>query len=206
MSPLLYHVACRIDGSRGSDTIAELVSAGVGRSLDAEQVRYLITARLLPLGVVAAGGVPRALPKANPLFALRARGMLLPEGIVNLVGAFLRPLFRWPVVVVVASSMLAVDWWLFAVHGLGGGIQQVLRDPVDLLVVLGLSLVSALFHECGHAAVGRRRLLPPRRRSGQRRCRPRLAAQWRLRRASCGRCGRRRGPRPCRRPAGKTWR
>jgi putative peptide zinc metalloprotease protein len=37
------------------------------------------------------------------------------------------------------------------VHGLGGGIQQVLRDPVDLLAVLGLSLLAAVFHECGHA-------------------------------------------------------
>ena len=45
-----------------------------------------------------------------------------------------------------------MDYWLFAVHGLGGGLQQVLRNPVDLLVVLGLSVVSALFHECGHAA------------------------------------------------------
>ena len=104
------------------------------------------------MGVVAAEGVPRALPRANPLFALRARATLLPERIVNLAGAFLRPLFRWPVIVAVVGSMLAVDWWLFAVHGLGGGIQQVLRDPVDLLVVLGLSLVSAVFHECGHAA------------------------------------------------------
>ncbi len=151
MSPLLYQVACRIDGSRGPDAIAALVSADLGRSLDAGQVRYLITAKLLPLGVVAAGGVPRALPKANPLFSLRARGTLLPERIVNLAGAFLRPLFRWPVIVAVAGSMLAVDYWLFAVHGLGGGIQQVLRDPADLLVVLGLSLVSAVFHECGHA-------------------------------------------------------
>jgi putative peptide zinc metalloprotease protein len=151
MSPLLYRVACRIDGSRGPDTIAALVSADLGRSLNAEQVRYLITAKLVPLGVVAAGGVPRALPKANPLFSLKARGTLLPERIVNLVGVFLRPLFQWPVIVAVISSMLAVDYWLFAVHGLGGGIQQVLRDPVDLLVVLGLSLVSALFHECGHA-------------------------------------------------------
>jgi putative peptide zinc metalloprotease protein len=151
MSPLLYRVACRIDGSRGPDTIAALVSADLGRSLTAEQVRYLITAKLVPLGVVAAGGVPRALPKANPLFSLKARGTLLPERIVNLVGVFLRPLFQWPVIVAVISSMLAVDYWLFAVHGLGGGIQQVLRDPVDLLVVLGLSLVSALFHECGHA-------------------------------------------------------
>ena len=152
MSPLLYQVTCRIDGSRDPDAIAALVSADLGRSLDAAQVRYLITAKLLPLGVVAAGGVPRALPRANPLFSLRARATLLPERIVNLIGAFLRPLFRWPVVVAVAGSMLAVDWWLFAVHGLGGGIQQVLRDPVDLLAVLGLSLVTAVFHECGHAA------------------------------------------------------
>ena len=151
MSPLLYQVACRIDGSRDPETIAALVSADLGRSLDAGQVRYLITAKLLPLGVVAAGGVPRALPKANPLFSLRARGTLLPERIVNLVGAFLRPLFQWPVVVAVVVSVAAVDCWLFAVHGLGGGISQVLRDPVDLLVVLGLSLVSAVFHECGHA-------------------------------------------------------
>jgi putative peptide zinc metalloprotease protein len=77
---------------------------------------------------------------------------LLPERMVNLVGAFLRPLFRPPVVVAVVVSIAAVDWWLFAVHGLGGGIQQVLRDPVDLLVVLGLSLVACVFHECGHAA------------------------------------------------------
>jgi putative peptide zinc metalloprotease protein len=151
MSPLLYQVACRIDGSRDLEAIAALVSADLGRSLTADQVRYLITNKLLPLGVVAAGGVARALPTANPLFSLRARGTLLPERIVNLVAAFLRPLFQWPVVVAIVVSVAGVDWWLFAVHGLGGGISQVLRDPVDLLVVLGLSLVSALFHECGHA-------------------------------------------------------
>jgi putative peptide zinc metalloprotease protein len=152
MSPLLYQVACRIDGSRDPEAIAALVSADLGRCLDAGQVRYLITAKLLPLGVVAAGGVPRALPKANPLFALRARGTLLPERAANAAGTLLRPLFRWPVVVAVVVTVAAVDYWLFAAHGLGAGVQQVLRDPVDLLIVLGLSLVSAAFHECGHAA------------------------------------------------------
>jgi putative peptide zinc metalloprotease protein len=152
MSPLLYQVACRIDGSRDPGAIAALVSADLGRSLNAEQVRYLITAKLLPLGVIAARGVPRALPKANPLFALRARFTLLPARTANLVAAFFRPLFRPPVVVAVVTSILAMDWWLFAVHGLGGGVGQVLRNPADLLAVLGLSLASALFHECGHAA------------------------------------------------------
>jgi putative peptide zinc metalloprotease protein len=152
MSPLLYRVACRIDGSRGLDAIAELVSADLGRSLTADQVRYLITAKLLPLGVVAAEGAPAAAPKANPLLALRARGTLLSERAANAVGTLLTPLFRGPVVVAVVISIVAVDWWLFAVHGLGGGARQVLRDPADLLIVLGLSLVSAVFHECGHAA------------------------------------------------------
>jgi putative peptide zinc metalloprotease protein len=152
MSALLYRVACRIDGSRDPAAIAELVSADLGRSLTACQVRYLITAKMLPLGIVAAGGAPAALPKARPLFALRARGTLLPERAANAAGALLRPLFRWPVVVAVVGGMLTVDYWLFAVHGLGAGVQQVLRNPVDLLVVLGLSVVAAVFHECGHAA------------------------------------------------------
>jgi putative peptide zinc metalloprotease protein len=151
MSRLLYQVACRIDGSRDAGAIAELVSEDLGRSMTADQVRHLITAKLLPLGIVADDGAPAVPPKANPLLALRARGTLLPERIVNLVAAFLRPLFRWPVVVAVVGSMLAVDYWLFAVHGLGGGVRQVLRDPVDLLVVLGLSVATGAFHECGHA-------------------------------------------------------
>jgi putative peptide zinc metalloprotease protein len=152
MSALLYQVACRIDGSRDPAAIADLVSADLGRSLAAEQVRYLITAKLLPLGIVADQGAPVAPPKANPLLALRARGTLLSERAVNAAGALLRPLFRWPVVVAVIVSVAAVDYWLFAVHGLGGGLRQVLRNPVDLLIVLGLFVVSAVFHECGHAA------------------------------------------------------
>jgi putative peptide zinc metalloprotease protein len=151
MSRLLYQVTCRIDGSRDPAAIAELVSEDLGRSLTADQVRHLITSKLLPLGIVADERAPTAPPKANPLLALRARGTLLPERAANIFGALLRPLFRWPLVVAVIGGVLAVDYWLFAVHGLGGGLQQVLRDPVDLLVVLGLSVVSAVFHECGHA-------------------------------------------------------
>ena len=70
MSPLLYRVACQIDGSRDPAAIADLVSADLGRSLTADQVRYLITAKLLPLGIVADQAAPAAPPKANPLLAL----------------------------------------------------------------------------------------------------------------------------------------
>ena len=152
MSALLYGVTCRIDGSRGPAAIADLVGGDLGRSLTADQVRYLITEKLLPLGIVAAEGTPAAPPKARPLFALRARGTLLPGRAANAAGVLLRPLFRWPVVAAVAVTVAAVDYWLFAVHGLGAGVQQILRNPADLLIVVGLSVVSAVFHECGHAA------------------------------------------------------
>ena len=152
MSRLLYLVACRINGSRDPAAIAELVSGDLGRSLTADQVRHLITAKLVPLGIIADQRAPAAPPTATPLLGLRARGTLLPERATNAAGTLLRPLFRWYVVVAVVVSVLAVDWWLFAVHGLGGGLGQVLRNPVNLLIVVGLSVVSGAFHECGHAA------------------------------------------------------
>jgi putative peptide zinc metalloprotease protein len=152
MSRLLYLVACRINGSCDPAAIAELVSGDLGRSLTADQVRHLITAKLGPLGIIADQRAPAAPPTATPLLALRARGTLLPERATNAAGTLLRPLFRWYVIVAVVVSVLAVDWWLFAVHGLGGGLGQVLRNPVNLLIVVGLSVVSGAFHECGHAA------------------------------------------------------
>ena len=152
MSPLLYQVTCQIDCSRDPDAIADLVSAELGRTMTGDQVRYLITAKLLPLGIVADHGAPARLPTASPLLALRARGTLLPERAASAAGTLLRPLFRPPVIVGVVASVAAIDYWLFAAHGLGSGLQQILSDPVGLLAVFALTLVSAAFHECGHAA------------------------------------------------------
>ena len=64
MSRLLYLVAALIDGIRSSAAIAELASADLGRSLGADQVRYIITAKLLPLGLIA-GPAPRP-PRPPP--------------------------------------------------------------------------------------------------------------------------------------------
>ena len=153
ISPLLYQVLTRIDGARDAAAIAERASQDLGRLLTRDQVQFLLDTKLQPLGIVAAEGAPLAAPpRANPLLALRARGTLLPERVANAVGTLLAPLFRWPLVIAVLASVLALDYWIFAVHGLGPGLSQILRDPVDLLVVAGLSAIAGLFHECGHAS------------------------------------------------------
>ena len=79
LSRLLYLVACP-DGRhpRRPTTSRARSAAELGRTLTAEQVRYLITAKLAPLGIVAGQGAP-VLPTASPLLALRARVTLLPD-------------------------------------------------------------------------------------------------------------------------------
>lgn len=150
MSPLLYRVTSRIDGSRNAAAVADLVSADLGRTLTADQVRHLITAKLQPLGLLADQG-SAAPPKARPLLSLRARGTLLPEPAANAVALLLRPLFRWPVVAAVTVSFVGVDCWLFASHALSAGLEEILSNPIGLLAVFGLSVLSGAFHECGHA-------------------------------------------------------
>jgi putative peptide zinc metalloprotease protein len=156
LSRLVYLVASLLDGSRGPDVIAAKASAELGRMLSAEQVGYLITAKLAPLGIVASLGAPAALPTARPLLALRGRATLLPAAAAGVAGAFLRPLFSWPVIAAAIGGTVALDYWILSVRGLVAGLQQLLNDPVDLLLVAGLTVASALFHECGHAAGCRR--------------------------------------------------
>jgi len=155
MSRLLYLVASQVDGVRDAAAIADLASADLGRPLNAEQVRYLITVKLVPLGVVADPATVAIPPRANPLLTLRARGTLLPGPAANIAGILLRPLFRGPVVITVIATVAAMDYWLLSAHGLAAGFGEVLRNPADLLIVAGLLLVSAVFHECGHAAACR---------------------------------------------------
>jgi putative peptide zinc metalloprotease protein len=159
LSRLVYLVASLLDGSRAPEVIAAKASAELGRTLSAEQVGYLIAAKLAPLGIVASAATAAtaaALPTARPLLALRARATLLPAAAANAAAAFLRPLFSWPVIAAVIAGTAALDYWILSVRGLVAALQQLLNDPVDLLLVVGLSVASALFHECGHAAGCRR--------------------------------------------------
>jgi putative peptide zinc metalloprotease protein len=152
LSRLMYLVVCLLDGIREPDTIAAEATDSLDRILSADQVRYLITVKLAPLGIIASRGAPAVLPTASPLLALRARVTLLPAVAATAAGTFLRPLFHWPVIAAVIVATAALDYWILSVNGLASGLRQVLNDPVDLLLVAALSVVSALVHECGHAA------------------------------------------------------
>ncbi len=153
---LLYLVAEASDGTRGYGEIAEHVSEQFGRGLDEEGVELLVDKKLRPLGVLAdADGSSPALPKADPLLALKLKTAAVPESVVNAIAALFSPLFFPPVVLAVLGGLVAVDIWLFAFHGVAQGLRSALYNPAFMLLVLALVVLSAAFHECGHAAACR---------------------------------------------------
>ncbi|HZR96070.1 MAG TPA: hypothetical protein VFA56_10270 [Gaiellaceae bacterium] len=152
MAELLFLVAEEIDGSRGYDEIGRRVSERFGRELDGEMTQMLVEEKLTPLGVVAApGGDEQELKKIDPLLALKFRAGVVPEGVVNAITRVFRPLFFPPVIVAVLGGLVALDVWLFGYHGVAQSVRSTLYDPLFILLLLGLVVVSAAFHECGHA-------------------------------------------------------
>jgi putative peptide zinc metalloprotease protein len=156
MAGLLYLVAEEIDGRTGYEEIGERVSQKFGRGLDAEMAQMLVEEKLVPLGIAAPpDGQEPELKKIDPLLALKFRAAVVPERLVNAVTTVFRPLFLPPVVVAVLGGLVALDVWLFGYHGVAQSVRTALYDPLFLLLLLGLVVISAAFHECGHATACR---------------------------------------------------
>jgi len=149
---LLYLVAAKADGRRDYDEIARAVSDDFGRRVSADNVRVLADSKLRPIGVLAAadGSSPK-LQRPNPLLSLNFRAAVVPPGLVNAITTIFRPFF-WPLVVAAALvGFVALDGWLFFVHGISQGIRTLLNQPFFFLVLFAVVVVSAALHECGHA-------------------------------------------------------
>ena len=56
---------------------------------------------------------------------------------------------------VALAGLIASDAWLVRSGQLDPAFEYVLLHPLLLLMVLGLTVLSMLFHECGHAAACR---------------------------------------------------
>ncbi|MFL6012048.1 MAG: hypothetical protein ACJ734_09725 [Gaiellaceae bacterium] len=152
LAPLLYLIAELADGERTNEEIAAAVSEAIKRGVSADNVRQLVDERLRPLGVIApADGSEPELQKADPMLALKLRAALVPERVVNAITKVFKPLFFPPVVIAVLAGLVALDVWLFGYHGVAQSMREVLYSPVLLMMMLGLVVLSAAFHECGHA-------------------------------------------------------
>lgn len=156
LTELLYLVAEEVDGERDFEEIAGRVSEKFGRTVSADNIQFLVEEKLRPIGVLArADGSSPKLEKPDPMLALKLRAGLVPERAVQKITRIFHPLFFMPVMVVVVGAFIALDVWLFFFHGVGQSVQGLLYQPVLFLLVFGLVVLSAAFHEIGHATACR---------------------------------------------------
>lgn len=156
VSRLLQLVLSGIDGRRTVSEIAVRASAAFGRTVSADDIGYLLASKLTPLGLVpGAGGQAAPAGPEQAVLALKLRRTLVPAAGVQHISRLFQPLFRPAVVVAALACLITSDAWLVRGGRLDPAFQYVLLHPMMLLLVLGLSVASMLFHECGHAAACR---------------------------------------------------
>lgn len=150
VGPFMYRVLESADGPRSRSELAEAVSASLGRPLGEEQLDAVL--RKLEAQGLLSGTEQNAPPKRNPLLALRWRVLVTNPRTTRLFSApftfMFRPWIMWPLV----AAFAVVCWYVFVDRGLASAISQSFNNPGLLLLVFVLGVVSAGFHELGHAA------------------------------------------------------
>jgi putative peptide zinc metalloprotease protein len=156
LTPLLYLLLEAIDGERDVEQVAAAVSARLGRTVTPQNVRTLVDEKLRPLGLLTlADGSQPQVRKSNPLLALRLRCAVTdPQRTRALTSPFAR-LFHPVLVTGFVVAFLAVCWWVFFEKGLASATYQAFDKPGLLLLVVAVTVLSAGFHEFGHAAAAR---------------------------------------------------
>lgn len=153
LSPLLYLVVANLDGRRHLGEVASAVSAAAGRTVSADNIEFLVSKKLRPLGIVATEEPGRlATTPSPPLLGLHLRIGVVPEHIVRVAARRLHALFVPPVVVAVICAVVAFDAWALANHGLAAASVEMIHQPLSILLLAALMVAAAGFHELGHAA------------------------------------------------------
>ena len=156
LTRLLYLVLEAVDGRRTDAEIADRVSTAYGRRLHAGQVRALVDKQLRPLGLLRlADGSQPEVQKANPLLALRFRYAVTDPRRTRRLTAPFAGLFHPLLVLPVVVGFVVACWWLLWEKGLASATYEAFDKPALLLLIFGVSVLSAGFHEFGHAAAAR---------------------------------------------------
>lgn len=157
LTGLLYQVLAATDGVRDVDEIADAVSAAQNRTVGAGDVQTLIDTHLIPLGLfrLADGSQPEV-KKSDPLLRMRFKiAVTDPERTRRLTRPF-QALFHPIAVILVLVAFAVICWWLLVSKGLASAAHEAFDKPGLLLLVFMVSVLSAGFHEFGHAAAAAR--------------------------------------------------
>lgn len=156
LTRLLYLVLREVDGRRTFAEIAERVGTTYGRPVSADNVRTLVRDQLRPLGLLRReDGTEPELRRSDPLLGLRFRYVVTDPALTRRLTAPFAGLLHPVLVTLVVAGFLAVCWWVLFERGLASATHAALYQPEMLLTVFAITVLSAGFHEFGHAAAAR---------------------------------------------------
>lgn len=156
LTPLLYAVLEQVDGRRTPAQVAEAVGSAIRRQVSEADVETLCDSKLRTLGLLRkADGTDPEVRRSNPLLALRFKYVVSDPEVTRRVTAPFALLFAPVVVVVLVTAFFVVCGWLLLHKGLASATHQAFDRPALLLTVFALTVLSAGFHEFGHAAAAR---------------------------------------------------
>ena len=153
LGPLQYGLLEEVDGERDHAALAGAMSERLGRRLEADHV-VRIGEKLAEQGLLA-GSEENAPPRSNPLLALRWKVLFTDPNVTRRITAPFQGLFRPWLVIPAIAGFLVVCWFVLIHKGVAPATAQAFDKPELLLLVLGLAVASAAFHEIGHAAACR---------------------------------------------------
>src|SRR5215208_2267609 len=153
LGPLMYGLLEDVDGQRDGNALAAAMSQRLGRRLEPAHVVKL-GEKLAQQGLLA-GFEDKAPPKSNPLLSLRWKVLFTDPKVTRAITRPFQFLFRPWVLVPALIGFLAVCWFVLIHKGVAAATAQAFDKPELLLLILGLTIASAAFHEIGHAAACR---------------------------------------------------
>ncbi len=153
LGPLMYALLECIDGQRDVAALTDGLSERLGRRVGSEHV-VRIAEKLSAQGLLA-GTEDKAPPRRNPLLALRWKVLVTDEKWTRRLTApfafLFHPWLMWPIL----ACFGGVFWFVLIHKGVASATAQAFNSPGLLLLVFVLAIVSAGFHELGHAAACR---------------------------------------------------
>jgi putative peptide zinc metalloprotease protein len=156
LTPLLYATLSALDGRRSYAEVASVVAAATGRPVSEDNVRTLVD-KLRPMGLAALeDGSQPGLKRSNPLLGLRFKVQVTDQEKTRRLTAPFAALFHLAVVLPVLAVFGWICWWVLFEKGLASATHDAFARPGLLLAVFGVTVLSAGFHEFGHAAAARR--------------------------------------------------
>ena len=158
LTSLLYLVISTLDGRRTPGEVATVLGEKTGMDISAENVEYLLQ-KLHLLGLIRgqpwARKTKRALDRPEMVLGLRIKKHVLPARSVRATTRVLQHLFHLPIVAVVVGAFVALVIDMVLTGHLSTSVTALINRPQLTLVLLGLVLVSMVFHELGHASACR---------------------------------------------------